>query len=113
MKAVRASALPAAISVLGAEPVTNNGAPDEATSRPKAPGAAAAAAGVKREGAGVKRERGPDSGDDDEPAVPRSATAAERVDLTEEVSGLCDRQSLLNKHCSSLLILPHDSVPAC
>jgi len=65
---------PAAIRSLAQEPAD----PDEASSRHNA-------AGVKREGAGVKREREDAEGDDDEPAVPRSATAAERVDLTEEV----------------------------
>jgi hypothetical protein len=39
---------------------------------------------VKREAAGVKRER--EDGQGEEEYVPRSATAADRVDLTEEVS---------------------------
>jgi hypothetical protein len=77
--------VPAAIAALGIDPVINTGAPDEATSNVNLRGAAAgaAAAGVKRE-SGVKRERGLD--DDDDNYVPRSATAADRIDLTEEVS---------------------------
>jgi hypothetical protein len=71
----------AAIAALGAEPTSvSTGGSAAAT-------AAAAAGGgrVNRQAAGVKREReaGGSGGDDD--YVPRSATAANRVDLTEEV----------------------------
>jgi hypothetical protein len=80
-----AACVDAAIAALGIEPST--AAPGEVTSRANVAAAAAAAAGggpVKDEAGGVKRERG---ADDDE-YVPRSATAADRIDLTEEVRNL-------------------------
>jgi hypothetical protein len=68
-----------AIAALGAEPTA------AAAGSGRSSWQQDATARVKRE-AGVKRER--QQGADDDDFVPRSATAAERVDLTEEVSGI-------------------------
>lgn len=79
-----------AVRLAGAEQAPDNTAADEATSRPAGSRAAAAAGGARvkwEAGAGVKRERQNGDGDEDEP-IPRSATAADRIDLTEEVRGL-------------------------
>ena len=69
--------LHAAIAALGVEPATASAAAAAATT-------AAGGGRVKREAAGVKREL---EGGDDDDYVPRSATAANRIDLTEEVRG--------------------------
>ena len=102
---------PAAIRTLGAEPASEPAA-IAATRKSKQPAAAAvaaaAAAGVKRgrdgakcECADVKREHSVcgNKEKDDRPGVSRSATAAERVDLTEQVrAGV-----VLCAHCASCL----------
>jgi hypothetical protein len=94
--------LVAAIAARGAEPIPSTGA-QAGTSN-----AAAAAAG----GAGVKRERdagdaGDDEGDEDDQdyGVPRSATAAVDIDLTQEVSRsvcTCETLGLCGSKISSL-----------
>jgi hypothetical protein len=83
------SCILAGIAAMGAEPAAAAGATAAAAGSSRQP--AGAAACVKREAgvARVKRERdvGGDGQGDDDFVVPRSATAAVDVDLTEEASG--------------------------
>jgi hypothetical protein len=92
----------AAIAALGAEPEAepepaagisdaSRSSRQDARVKPEAAAAAAGGGHVKHEAPGMKRERGAaaaagTSGGNDE-YVPRSATAADRIDLTEEVRG--------------------------